>query len=242
MEITDFNSLIQAAKETIQKFGGQVWWRGMSNSEWDLGTRLYRENREIDEHNFAIQFKHGARVRYENCPPDDDHAGWLSLMQHYGLPTRLLDWTESCLVGLYFAVREAEFDKKPGALWGLMPTMLNKNEIDEPRTISGGPFLGRACYDAFLRPSKKQIKNIVAINPSHFDLRHLIQSSVFTVHGHSIPINLLPASNQFIVQHLIPADAKQDLLVQLEIAGINAKFVFPDLEHLAKDVAGREYR
>ena len=51
---------------------------------------------------------------------------WLTLMQHYGLPTRLLDWSESPLVALYFALSSDEDAKADAAVWVLNPMKLNK--------------------------------------------------------------------------------------------------------------------
>ena len=47
------------------------------------------------------------------------------LMQHHRVPTRLLDWSESPLAGLFFAVEEEP--GADGALWCLLPTELNKH-------------------------------------------------------------------------------------------------------------------
>ena len=43
---------------------------------------------------------------------------WLSLMRHYGIPTRLLDWTHSFLVAAYFAVDDAD-KARDCAIWAL---------------------------------------------------------------------------------------------------------------------------
>ncbi|MEL7500657.1 MAG: FRG domain-containing protein, partial [Planctomycetota bacterium] len=46
----------------------------------------------------------------ENKPPDSKLA-WLSTMQHYGVPTRLVDFTESPYVALYFAMEDFQIDR-----------------------------------------------------------------------------------------------------------------------------------
>jgi hypothetical protein len=61
---------------------------------------------------------------HTRMPEPDDYFGWLFLAQHYGLPTRLLDWTENPLVALYFAVENPE-EKTDGCIWALWPARLN---------------------------------------------------------------------------------------------------------------------
>jgi hypothetical protein len=57
------------------------------------------------------------------APSEDDLAGWLSLMQHYRLPTRLLDWSFSPLIAAYFSVNDRFVEPVDACIWALAPSM-----------------------------------------------------------------------------------------------------------------------
>ncbi|MDC7286794.1 FRG domain-containing protein [Blautia schinkii] len=109
--------------------------RGQSNSEWGLQTSLERkvnENnsgyvnfREIPkiENKIIDKFKRRAFNYISNLPDSDDLLEWLSLMQHHGAPTRLLDFSYSHSIALYFAIH--------GAIKDAAIFCINKKKIDE---------------------------------------------------------------------------------------------------------------
>jgi len=99
--------------------------RGQSNENWNLSTKFEREasRYQCDSYWFRNRekiilqdFQRKAHQYVKNLPAPDSTIDWLSLVQHYGGPTRLLDFTYSYYVAAFFAVETATAD---AAIWAI---------------------------------------------------------------------------------------------------------------------------
>jgi len=119
-----------SAFETLAALFDSSWvFRGQENSKWDISTSMERDETLLERHHFADfeafsieQIK--AYEPHDECElsPVSDHFSWLALLQHHGCKTRLVDFTESIKVALYFAYREApkkDNDIAEGAIWAI---------------------------------------------------------------------------------------------------------------------------
>ncbi len=243
-QIENATGLGHAAASATQNFGTKPWWRGQSVSTWQLQPSVFRvdDPGHSYEQNIAQHFMLGARSRHQNCPDDHDASNWLFLMQHYGLPTRLLDWTQSILVAAHFAVRHEKYDHEDGAVWALKGTALNQEQVGNPQYLSPVGSPARDLFREALGVHKGKPSNcIVATNSHQTDIRMMVQLSEFTLHGTSAPIEELPNNDKFLMQFIIPKAEKPALRGLLTAFGISESSLFPDLAHLAADLKKQRY-
>lgn len=186
----------------------------------------------------AVRFMNYARVRHCQVPSIEDGPGWLFLMQHYGLPTRLLDWSQSPLTALFFAVREEAFADQDAIVWGLAPTRLNLEQTGKAAILGIGNDLVRPVFrDAWRAAGSSSTDGkILAITAQHVDVRQMVQASEFTLHGTPVPLEEQANSHKFLVKVMVPAGMKKGLGQALKLLHLTDSYFFPDLEHLAQDL------
>ena len=170
---------------------------------------------------------------------------WLFQMQHYGVPTRLLDWSRDALVALYFATNPEDRSLTPGidaAVWVLNPVTLNKaynfNEFTQAGYI---PNVEEAGFNAIFGPDSLPLSNpkpAAAIGPLN-STRIVAQRGVFTVFPHQknlIPMEQFSDSSTFLVKICIASENFGEIQAQLQRYGITKIALFPELQSIAGEI------
>jgi len=170
-------------------------------------------------------------MKLERPPADGAELKWVQLARHYGLPTRLLDWTRNAAVALYFAC--CEEIEKDGAVYVLNPVELNR-QIDPKAPRVFDPNLDAEVIKIYLNLDGKINSHgtgTIAINPTWNSSRIMVQQGVFTISG-SKDFALTAKNVSSLVYVEIKTKYKKTLLEELERVGINEMSIFPELEHL----------
>ncbi|HWF43543.1 MAG TPA: FRG domain-containing protein [Candidatus Kapabacteria bacterium] len=156
---------------------------------------------------------------------------WLFIMQHHGVPTRLLDWTESPLAALYFACKE-NF-KTDGALWCVLPVELNKNASiasEEDGFIPGTSDHALANYapSSFAGEGVTEMFPLAAISNRNTPRMQAQQGTFIIFHRRRTSIEAIGDSSH-VWRYIIPAGSKRDILDELRLCGVNEFQLFPEL-------------
>ncbi|WP_338376580.1 FRG domain-containing protein [uncultured Flavobacterium sp.] len=194
-------------KSSIFKF------RGQSDDSWDLIPKAGRKNfsKVFDEESF----KHWKR-RALSYLERENYTEWelLAIAQHTGLPTRLLDWTHTPLVAVFFAVTENQ--DKDGSIYVYKPKSFLSSENESPFEVK---------------------EEIGLYQPSTSSNRLANQYGYFTIHKNPKKSLNDKNKNGYLEKLIIPANLKLELTQMLNQYGINYLTLFPDLEGLSKHLS-----
>jgi hypothetical protein len=161
----------------------------------------------------------------------------MHLAQHYGLPTRLLDWTRNPLVALYFVVSDERSIGRDGCLWALSPTLLNDEQTGRPRFPTfHASILTEVITATFTGEHIAPAPTVFAFTAFQSDLRMLVQQSTFTMHQTKDDLRGLPSQQQVLHRFIIPAALKHRLENVLGAVGISHSSLFPDLGGFAQEL------
>jgi hypothetical protein len=241
VQIDDLEGLIKLIAAPNSKMDGVIWWRGQE-TDWALIPKVYRSGISDTENNISHLFRLRAKARYPNCPPNYSYHEWLYLMQHYGTPTRLLDWSMSPLIAAYFAVLKHESDKgKDGVLWALKPDKMNEVHTGKNGVyvMFGSNNKNEEVDKLFEKPFNVQVETqfeVAAVEPQVVDPRILQQQSCFTIHGSKIALNEFSDYSEYLTKFIIPSSKKKNMFDTLKRIGIRERNLFPDLDHLSNDL------
>ncbi len=232
--------------------------RGVDNHQFDLNPSLLRppyptELKELAllENNLWVEF----RLRSKPLLGHHVRSAWeaLFVMQQYGLPTRLLDWSGSLAVAAYFAVRDTDI-AQDGAVWIMASRYLMEIRGVEGawQTVVGDPRLEPMA----LREGNDGLEEFNAqspmpVRPDQLDPRMIAQREIYTLHTfrrHAMESlaetdRLSQGVKCFLHKIIIPAKAKPGIRSELSVvAGISEETLFPDIEGFARDFVAEQKR
>jgi len=174
---------------------------------------------------------------------------WYFMMQHHQAATRLLDWTDGALIGLYFAIKDNCGDND-ASVWVLQPYRLNKRAIGKEWIIPPSATGLQQKYQKKLAkwlPRRFPTKNVdlpprvVAIEPTHRVRRMSSQHSCFTIHGSDPGAldKLEYERSPCLFKIVILKSAIKTMERDLHRCGIDESTVFPDLDGLGRSINAR---
>lgn len=219
--------------------GSALWFRGQRNAEWSLLPGYMRLVSPPSESTLLSRFKQNA-ARLLDFPPATSFD-WMFLMQHYGVPTRLLDWSENPLAALYFATLDTR-EQTSGALWVLEPVRLNEysgiKNPDEPSYIPSfddSEEVEGYAIESIRNSRNFQLKPIATIATRN-SARIQAQAGVFTIHHLSNqPIEKID-NGSHVTKIVVENSDKSSIRSQLKTLGFTRFHLFPELESVGMSV------
>ncbi len=227
------------------RFRSPFAYRGLSRNFKDITTSLMRIGGPYQSLEPAIlrNFRKYADIKKIDW---DSEWLWLSLAQHHGLPTRLLDWTYSPYVALHFATEDTSKPMEDGVIWCLNYQKIREFIPEELKNVmSDGGFkftvtqMEKAIVDLedLNKLDERYGTFLMFIEPPSLDSRIINQYALFSLMSSSSAL-----LNEWLDEHdkqgdlyqkiVISSELKWEIRDHLDQANINERILFPGLDGL----------
>jgi hypothetical protein len=230
-------------QEDIRRFRSNYAFRGLSDKDYRLISSFERNCGDVIQLEYHLLRNFRKYARHDQVDIRDSPWRWLTLAQHHGLPTRLLDWTYSPFVAMHFATCETEKYDTDGVIWKLdfvkANHLLPEPLINELTEASANAFtvgmLERALPDIRSFDGLSAEPIVAFFEPPSLDARIVNQFALFSVMS-SPNANLedwLDKHPGLYRRIIIPKALKWEIRDKLDQANMTERMLFPGLDGLA---------
>tara|TARA_B100001059_G_C17808235_1_gene570523 strand:+ start:170 stop:910 length:741 start_codon:yes stop_codon:yes gene_type:complete len=179
--------------------------------------------------NFLDQFKINS-YQYMHTPWDiKNEIEWMLYAQHYGIPTKLMDFTTSHVISLLFAVEKSFQDESDddAVVYFLNPSALNNKSIQQSQiiNISGDTLVSSEGHDGPFVVQGRKINSRVNA-----------QKGLFVIFQDDDKPLESSFDDSILRKLIIKGESKKELLASLYSMGISFTHIYPELTSVAKDI------
>ena len=239
-----FNTEIfrEAWSEQLERFRSPFAFRGVPDYRYNLKTSLiwlggpYRELEPVILRNFK-------KYAYQDASPGKSVWNWLAVAQHHGLPTRLLDWSNSPYVALHFVTADLDKYEVDGAIWCVdlmkirdqVPPELKRMLQEEFAILFNVDMLGRLAgsLEKFDKLAKEPF--VLFLDPPALDERIINQFALFSMMSSPTAQmdDWLLQNPGYFFRIIIPAEMKWEMRDKLDQINMTERVLFPGLDGLS---------
>ncbi len=247
IRISNWNELQErlfqnAWDEGLGRYRSRYAFRGLSRASYELKTSLQRLGplyAELERHSLRNFRKYAHR----DAAPGDSVWSWLSVAQHHGLPTRLMDWTYSPYIAMHFATVNIDRFNEDAAIWCvnyeaahlLLPERLSGVLTDEGAHVFTVEMLGKAAgtLEEFQKLGDREF--VVFLEPPSLDSRIVNQYALFSVMSSASASfdQWLHEFPDLWFRVIVPAELKWEIRDKLDQANITERVLFPGMDGLS---------
>jgi hypothetical protein len=226
----------------INRFRAQLAYRGLSDAGYELTTSLMRLGPGY-EHMEKHLLRNFRKYAHRDAVTNDSSWNWLTMAQHHGLPTRLMDWTFSPYVAMHFATANLDQFHLDGVIWAIdyvkvhqtLPPVLRRELAAEKADLFTVEMLDRVV------PTTDALDNVcdetvlLFLEPPSVDDRVVNQYALLSVMSDATESVAwwLATRPGFYARYIIPAALKWEIRDKLDQANITERVLFPGLDGLS---------
>lgn len=236
---TPWNQFLDDIELAKQRLGNPsvLWYRGHANHEWSLVPTLLRRTEGASREQLLFREYRRSADRFH----ERRNTGWETLvdMQHYGVPTRLLDWSEALGVAVAFAILRQYRTRGHAAIFVLDPKALNQlSGLDDIKSVHGdGDFDYQSVY-WHRKPFAAQYP--IALEAPFQNPRILAQRGVFTIHGTN-PGCLQAQCSGAVCRVVLPDVANEAAREFLKHSNLTEYSIYPDIFGMANHIVRQAF-